>query len=421
MAGESARAVARSRQDRAQRLLRSAAAFERGADGEEATARALSSLPADVWRVFHDLRWPGRPRANLDHVVVGPSGVFVVDTKAWSGRITTEGGVLRQNGRRRDKAVVGAAAAARAISDLLPGLEAAAVKPVLCFDQAEPVFGWVGEVMMCSTANIATMLTSRPTVLDPATVHTTAGLLHGTLQWAAPRLPAPHAAPPHAAAPGQKSGGRSRRREGRRTRTPGTRGLSRRGLARRGAAAGNGRPSALRSVLVILALGVLAVLAATWLGPFAHVVEVEARERLHPVAAPGETVTVKGNALRPRLQVSVDGVRTTRVLRPQRLARSQPRLLVAEVTIRNTGETPWVSGRQTRFAVLDDAGVERGRHPRVLEVRAGSLLPARLRLQPHHSLHGFVAFNAPRGFEASLVRVYLDPGLTRSTDWKLTP
>ena len=36
--------------------------------------------------VLSDRAWPGR-RANLDHVVVAPSGVFVIDTKAYGGRV----------------------------------------------------------------------------------------------------------------------------------------------------------------------------------------------------------------------------------------------------------------------------------------------------------------------------------------------
>ena len=36
--------------------------------------------------VLSDRAWPGR-RANLDHVVVAPSGVYVIDTKAYGGRV----------------------------------------------------------------------------------------------------------------------------------------------------------------------------------------------------------------------------------------------------------------------------------------------------------------------------------------------
>lgn len=54
--------------------------WRRGAMGEWATAVELSRLSARRWRVWHDIRVPGS-RANLDHVVIGPTGVWVVDTK----------------------------------------------------------------------------------------------------------------------------------------------------------------------------------------------------------------------------------------------------------------------------------------------------------------------------------------------------
>jgi hypothetical protein len=54
--------------------------WHRGAEGEQATARLLANLPRR-FVVLHDRRLPGR-RGNLDHVVIGPSGVWVVDSKA---------------------------------------------------------------------------------------------------------------------------------------------------------------------------------------------------------------------------------------------------------------------------------------------------------------------------------------------------
>jgi hypothetical protein len=36
--------------------------------------------------VFHDLAMPGSD-ANVDHLVIGPTGVFVVDSKQWSGQV----------------------------------------------------------------------------------------------------------------------------------------------------------------------------------------------------------------------------------------------------------------------------------------------------------------------------------------------
>lgn len=62
------------------------ARWDKGASGEEATAEILSGLD-NAWSVFHDLAVPGT-NANIDHVVIGPSGVFVIDSKNYSGTIT---------------------------------------------------------------------------------------------------------------------------------------------------------------------------------------------------------------------------------------------------------------------------------------------------------------------------------------------
>jgi len=52
----------------------------RGARGEVATGLVLDTLPGRRWHVFHDLAIPGS-NANIDHLAVGPSGVWVIDSK----------------------------------------------------------------------------------------------------------------------------------------------------------------------------------------------------------------------------------------------------------------------------------------------------------------------------------------------------
>jgi hypothetical protein len=86
----SARAVeARAQADA---LDNEARAWALGAEGERRVAAALQGLPAG-WHVLHDrLLRPGLSGSNLDHVVVGPCGVFLIDAKNWSGRI----GVYRE-------------------------------------------------------------------------------------------------------------------------------------------------------------------------------------------------------------------------------------------------------------------------------------------------------------------------------------
>jgi hypothetical protein len=166
MAGESAREEARRAREKAERLARRAEMFEKGAEGETATAAVLETLPAG-WTAIHDARWPTRRFANIDHILVGPGGIFVIDSKNWSGRVTVDGGHLRQDGRSREKAVAGCADAGLAVAELA-GPHADKVFPVLCFLTDEPLSGWCRDVMVCSTATLAQMLLTRPTVLDPA-------------------------------------------------------------------------------------------------------------------------------------------------------------------------------------------------------------------------------------------------------------
>ena len=60
--------------------------WRRGGQGERHTARLLDRLTRDGYVVFHDLAVPGSD-ANVDHLVIGRSGVFVIDTKQWTGEV----------------------------------------------------------------------------------------------------------------------------------------------------------------------------------------------------------------------------------------------------------------------------------------------------------------------------------------------
>jgi len=56
-------------------------AWKLGRDGERAVGQLLDTLRADGYQVFHDVL--GKD-FNLDHVLIGPGGVFTVETKTWS-------------------------------------------------------------------------------------------------------------------------------------------------------------------------------------------------------------------------------------------------------------------------------------------------------------------------------------------------
>lgn len=61
------------------------AAWDTGAAGEEALAVHLAKTCPNAI-VLHDRRMP-RSRANIDHLAVTPSGVFVIDAKRYKGKI----------------------------------------------------------------------------------------------------------------------------------------------------------------------------------------------------------------------------------------------------------------------------------------------------------------------------------------------
>ncbi len=84
--------------------LRSARAWRRGAEGERVVAELLETELPDGYHVFNDVRFPGRT-ANIDHLVVGPSGVFVLNTKNWRGTVgwAEDGKTLLWNGEPEKK------------------------------------------------------------------------------------------------------------------------------------------------------------------------------------------------------------------------------------------------------------------------------------------------------------------------------
>jgi hypothetical protein len=57
---------------------------DRGASAEEHVGWLLDALPAPQWRVVHDAP---TGHGNIDHVVIGPAGVFTIETKSHPGPV----------------------------------------------------------------------------------------------------------------------------------------------------------------------------------------------------------------------------------------------------------------------------------------------------------------------------------------------
>lgn len=72
--------------------------WTRGAQGEEMVAARLAKKLDDRWRVIHDLTI-GTRGANLDHLVIGPAGLFVLNTKNLRGKLTVLDRAVLHNGQ----------------------------------------------------------------------------------------------------------------------------------------------------------------------------------------------------------------------------------------------------------------------------------------------------------------------------------
>jgi hypothetical protein len=148
-----------------------AVAWRRGAAGERHTARLLAALERQGWAVLHDLAVPGSA-ANIDHLVIGPGGVFVVDSKQYRGRLQLDGSGRLWHGRYPMAGALRSVSfeadqAAQVLID--PGV---VVVPVMAVHGAQVPWGKVitDGVPVVSARLLPRMLRQLPAVLRPERV-----------------------------------------------------------------------------------------------------------------------------------------------------------------------------------------------------------------------------------------------------------
>jgi hypothetical protein len=105
--------------------------FFKGARGEERVSEILKTLP-NTYHVFNDFVACG---SHIDHVVVGPGGVFSIETKFWRGRVTVEEGRVLLDGQLPDRSPIAQASKEAALvkSALTSAGWNGSVTPVLAF------------------------------------------------------------------------------------------------------------------------------------------------------------------------------------------------------------------------------------------------------------------------------------------------
>jgi len=118
-------------------------AWAKGSEGERKLAAHMLRTVGDRAVMLHDRRIP-HSRANIDHLVVAASGIWIVDAKSYKGKVELRdvGGWLKTdrrlyvNGRDQTKLVGGLA---KQIDAVLAAIEDADVpiKAALCFVDSE--------------------------------------------------------------------------------------------------------------------------------------------------------------------------------------------------------------------------------------------------------------------------------------------
>ncbi len=173
-------------------------AWRIGAEGEERTARSLDRL-GRRYRVLHDARVPGR-RSNIDHVVVGPTGVLTIETKNYAGKVRISRSlfasepVVEHGGRRLDRVIDQASGQAEAVGELVRSSSRRSgiyVQPVVVVQRAQldvaPFIRPVTRgVRWCSGRRLVRVIRNGPASLSAEEVASIAAALERVLLPTAP-------------------------------------------------------------------------------------------------------------------------------------------------------------------------------------------------------------------------------------------
>jgi hypothetical protein len=174
VAGDGAAEQSRLAAERVARLKRQLDQAERATKswdervaGEGIVADRLGQLIPHGWLLLHDVHWPGRPKAVLDYVLVGPGGVVVVDAKNWTGEVRVCSGVLWQGRYARTQSVEGALAQCAAVASVLAPPHRRLVRPLICMAGQPDLFGVTSsDVAVAGADRIVAAVSALPAVLD---------------------------------------------------------------------------------------------------------------------------------------------------------------------------------------------------------------------------------------------------------------
>ncbi|MET9295654.1 NERD domain-containing protein [Streptomyces sp. NPDC003077] len=168
---EEARRLERSLHAQWQAARREARRWEAAGEAERRVAALLLVLTEHGWRLLVDRRWPGTRAANVDMLLIGPAGVFVVDVKNWRSAPRVRDGRLYAGHDPRDAEARKLMAVTRTAEDAVAslGLSPVAVRPLLVFAGWRGD-AWRGRVRLLGERDAGPALLAEPGRLRPAEV-----------------------------------------------------------------------------------------------------------------------------------------------------------------------------------------------------------------------------------------------------------
>jgi hypothetical protein len=172
---------------RALRIHTDERAWRRGAAGERTTAWWLGRLP-DGWHLLNDIP-VGERGTNIDHLIVGPAGVFTVSAKNLTGKVWVAPGEIRHNGHRTDFIRKAIAEATRATTLLTTALGSpVAARPVLAILADDwTIRGGPPDVFVGSPRGVKDWLRRQPAALEPRAVTAIMAAAARPETWRSPR------------------------------------------------------------------------------------------------------------------------------------------------------------------------------------------------------------------------------------------
>jgi hypothetical protein len=149
-------------------------------------ARTLESLAGEGWVVLSGVHRPGGRSRPIDHLLIGPGGIVLVDSHLWTGRIEVVRGVVERNGTPCEAETAEVARVAGSVAALLLPQHRTSVHALITVAQHNLTHRVVDPgVHVVGITRLTDVLRGLPTRLHPAEVflvHTRLGQILGGAQ-----------------------------------------------------------------------------------------------------------------------------------------------------------------------------------------------------------------------------------------------